>query len=104
LQQTRCHPFDKAHAPEFTIMKSRHIVLLGVMALSLTGCATRSATEHAACVYPCSQDMQRMEFLEAVRQSGFEATRMNVVDAQTAAALAAAAATEPSQSATAKAE
>lgn len=45
-----------------------------------------------------------MQFLEDIRQSGFEATRMNVVDAQTAAALAAAAATQPSETVTAKAE
>jgi len=80
-------------------MKLRSMATV-LVALSLSACAT--TTEHAACVAPCAQDMSRMQFLEDVRQSGFEATRMHVIGADEA--VAAARAKDQEQGATAKAQ
>jgi hypothetical protein len=83
-------------------MKFRLISLAALVATSLSACATNPTTQHAACVAPCTQDMSRMQFLDEVRQSGFEATRMNVLGAD--AAVAAARASETDQATTAKAQ
>ena len=83
-------------------MTLRSIALVAISVISLSACATRPTTEHAACVAPCAQDMNRMQFLEDVRQSGFESTRMNVVGVD--AAIAAAHEAEAEKSTTAKAQ
>jgi hypothetical protein len=87
---------------DLTTMKLRSIALIALAATSLSACATRPTTEHAACVAPCAQEMSRMQFLEDVRNSGFEATRMQVIGAD--AAVAANAASEAEKSTTAKAQ
>ena len=83
-------------------MPLRSIALVALSVMSLSACATRPTTEHAACVAPCAQDMSRMEFLHDVRQSGFETTRMNVVGVD--AAIAASREAEAEKTATAKAK
>jgi len=65
-------------------MKLRPVAVLALTLFALSACATRSGTEHAACVAPCAQDMNRMQFLEDTRSSGFEATRMNIIGADEA--------------------
>jgi hypothetical protein len=84
-------------------MKAQTLALLAISTMGLTACATQPTTEHAACVAPCARDMDRMQFLEDIRASGMEATRMHVIGAD-AAVAAAAHADDATPSTTAKAQ
>jgi hypothetical protein len=69
------------------IMTKRNVALL-VVAVALTGCASQSSFERAACVAPCGRDMSRAQFLSDIRQSGFESTRSHVLTTPSSQALA----------------
>jgi hypothetical protein len=68
--------------------KLRNIALL-LLATALTGgCALQTSFGPVACVAPCARDFNRAQFLQDIRESGFEVTRTHVLITDSGEALA----------------